>query len=89
MKCQSSICIVKDGVRGRTFEPPKGAKGVSEIWCPVCIMITQQIQFYAGETADMVRKVYNSYVSTELPKEVKLFLKAYTAEILQNLGKEL
>lgn len=89
IRCQSLICIVKDGVRGRMFEPPKDAKGVAEVWCPSCIQVTKQIQFYAGETAIMIRKVYNSYASTELPKEVKLFLKAYTGEILQNLGEEL
>lgn len=89
IRCQSPFCIVKDQVRGRMFEPSEDAQGLNKVWCPTCIKLGTQINFYAHETAEMIRRVYNSYAETKLPKEVKLFLEAYTNEIMQQLGEEL
>lgn len=89
IRCQSPICLVKDQVRGRMFTPPTDAKGITEVWCPECIKVTTQMQFFSQETAEMIRNTYKSYIDTNLPKETKLFLQAYTQEIMKNLGAEL
>jgi hypothetical protein len=90
IRCTSPICITnKDQIKGREFEPPEKAEGLAKIWCPQCIQLSTQIQFFAGQTANMVRGIYQSYINTELPKEVKLILKQFALEILQQLGEEL
>ncbi len=89
IRCKSPICIVVNNVRGRMFTPPERAVGMSQVWCPDCIKISAQINFYAAQTANMIRGVYNSYIDTELPKEVKLILEQFVIEILKNLNEEL
>lgn len=87
-RCSSPICIVQNSVRGRLFTPPENAKGVNAIWCPECIKITGQMNFYAHQTAEMIRGVYNQYKDTDLPKNVKLILEQFVAELLRNLNEE-
>lgn len=89
IRCTSPTCIVRDQVRGRMFTPPEDAKGLAETWCPDCIKIVGHLQFYSQQTADMIRNIYHSYIDTNLPKEVKTFLEAYTREILKELSAEL
>lgn len=88
-RCKCTICIVKDGVRGRMFTPPEGAKGVYKVWCGQCIRLSAEMNFYASQTAQMVRSIYATYVDTELPKEVKLILEQFTREVMQQLNEEL
>lgn len=87
--CTSSFCIVKDGVRGRLFTPPEDAEGIAKVWCPQCIQLSTEINFFSHQTAIMIRKTYKQYMDTELPKEVKLFLEQYTRELIGLLGEEL
>lgn len=90
IRCKSPTCVINaDQTRGRLFTPPKDSIGVESIWCPKCIEVVGHLQFYAQETADMIREKYKSYKDTNLPKEVKLFLEAYTREILKELSAEL
>lgn len=88
-RCLSPICTVTEGVRGKLFTPPDDATGVYKIWCPACIRVSAQMNFYASETANMVRNVYATYIDTELPKNVKLILEQFAREIVQQLGEEL
>jgi hypothetical protein len=89
MRCQSNFCVVKDGVRGREFTPKSDATGVASIWCPTCLMLNTQVTFMAGQTANMVRNIYQSYINTNLPNEVKLILEQFTLEVMRELGQEL
>lgn len=86
-RCKSPFCIVKDNVRGREFEP--FGTGLSEVWCPSCIRLQTEMQFFSSQTADMIRNTYNEYISTELPNEVKLILEQFVLELMQQLGSEL
>lgn len=89
-RCKSPFCIVsEEGIRGRMFVPPKDGKGVAEIYCPVCLNIAKQMTFFSGQTAQMIRNVYKSYIDTELPKEVKLILEQFARELVELLGEEL
>lgn len=87
MRCKSTFCIVKDNIRGREFEP--FGTGLSEVWCKECIKLQGEVSFFSSQTADMVRTTYNEYMETELPKEVKLILEQFTADIIRQLGGEL
>ncbi len=89
IRCQSPICKVTDGVRGREFTIPEGATGIATKWCPLCVGISTQITFFAGQTADMIRNVYKTYIDTNLPKQVKIILEQYTKELLKNMNQEL
>lgn len=89
-RCTSSFCVMKeDGVRGREFEPSDKAEGLSKVWCSDCIKLGKQITFFSRQTSEMIRSVYRSYIETNLPKEVKLFLEQFSREIMENLGEEL
>lgn len=90
MKCKSPICIQRpDQTRGREFEPPKDAQGIAKIWCPQCIELTKHLQFYARQTAEMIRAKWQAYAETELPHEVQLFMDAFVRELLLEFGEEL
>lgn len=90
IRCKSSFCITNpDGIKGRLFTPAEKAQGVAKIWCDNCMNLGKQLSFFANETANMIRRIYVSYEDTDLPKEVKLFLTAYTREIMDELGQEL
>lgn len=47
------------------------------------------MNFYANQTATMIRTVYQEYINTELPKEVKMILEQFTRELIKELGEEL
>jgi hypothetical protein len=66
-----------------------GHEGMSKLWCPQCLQIGSQMTFYAHQTSDMIRNIYTSYVDTDLPSEVKLILKQFAREVVQQLGEEL
>lgn len=90
IRCKSPTCVINaDQTRGRLFTLPKDSIGVESIWCPKCIEVVGHLQFYAQETADMIRTTYKEYIDTNLPSEVKTFLEAYTREILRKLNAEL
>lgn len=89
MRCKSPFCVVQDQVRGREFEPPKDAQGLASVWCPICVQLSAQIQYFSTETAQMIRGMYRAYTDTELPKEVKLILEQFARELIQMLGEEL
>lgn len=89
-RCKSAFCIVgREGIRGRMFVPPKDSKGLAKIYCPQCLSIAKQLTFFSGQTAQMIRNVYKSYIDTELPKEVKLILEQFARELVEQLGEEL
>jgi hypothetical protein len=71
------------------FTPAKDAQGIATQWCPECIKTGTQLQFYASTTAEMIRKTYRSYVTTNLPKEAKLILRQFVTELLKELNEEL
>lgn len=87
MRCKSPFCIIKDNIRGREFKP--SGTGLSEVWCPACIKLQGEVQFFSSQTADMIRNTYNEYIDTDLPKEVKLILEQFTIDLLQQLNSEL
>jgi len=90
VRCSSPICIVTTGgVRGRMFTPDPKAIGMATRWCPQCIRISGQMQFFSHQTAEMVRNTYEEYINTDLPAEVKLILEQFTREIIKELGEEL
>lgn len=89
-RCASPLCVTNpDGTKGREFTPPTNAQGVNLVWCPACLRTAQEMEFFTLQTAQMIRGVYKSYIDTELPKEVKLFLEQYTVEILRKLNQQL
>lgn len=85
-KCKSSFCAITGG---REFEPYKSPDSLTEQWCSACIRLQRQTTYMAAATADMIRNIWQEYEHTNLPREVKLFLKQYTIEILKQLGAEL
>lgn len=88
MRCLSPFCITnKDGVKGREFEPREDAKGVEETWCPSCVALTRQVQFFATQTAAMIRSKYQEYNDTNLPTNVKLILTQFARELITELGQ--
>lgn len=89
MKCMSNFCLVTDGIRGREFEPRENAEGLEKVWCSSCIRTSKEITFFTQQTATMIREAYKSYVDTNLPREVKLILEQFAAEIIKQLGAEL
>lgn len=90
MRCKSPICIKDaDGIRGREFTPSKDAQGISAIWCNQCIKLYGELSFYSQQTADMIHGIYEEYINTDLPSEVKLILEQFTREILTQLNSEL
>ena len=89
IRCTSPYCIVQNEVRGRMFTPSDSADGLEKVYCPTCIKLGMQIQFYSTETANMIRNIYKTYANTQLPKEVKLILEQFTREIIANFGEEL
>lgn len=86
IRCSSPICITQDGVKGRMFEP---GTGLNEVWCEQCIKLSAEMNFYANQTATMIRTTYQEYIETDLPKEVKLILEQFTRELIKQLGEEL
>lgn len=87
-KCNSPFCVVnKDKTRGREFEPTE--EGIGKLWCPQCVELSIQIQFFSAQTADMIRKTYKEYVETNLPKNVKLILEQFARELIGKVGEEL
>jgi hypothetical protein len=90
IRCKSPLCIKnEEGIRGRLFEPPKNAEGIATQWCSTCIKLSTQIQFFATQTIEMIRKRWSVYEKTELPKEVKLFMTQFCRELINELGGEL
>lgn len=89
MRCTSPFCIKQDEIRGREFEKAESAEGLSTIWCPKCIELSAEIQFFSAQTATMVRDTYKSYIETNLPKEVKLILEQFAQELMRSFGEEL
>lgn len=90
IRCTSPICIVgTDGVRGRLFTPPESAQGLGQSWCPQCLKISSEMQFFSTQTAQMIRNIYRGYAETDLPKNIKLILEQFTREIIKQLNEEL
>lgn len=90
MRCTSPVCIKdSEGIRGREFTPPEAAEGLTKIWCPECLKMSQTLLFYSKRTAEMIKNIYTQYDETDLPKEVKLILTQFTREILGELNEEL
>lgn len=86
-RCLSPFCeTVVEGVRGAMFTP---SEGLGETWCPACVRTTKEIMFFTKMTVEMIDRTYKSYINTNLPKQVKLFLEQFTQEIVKNLGGEL
>jgi hypothetical protein len=89
-RCRSPYCITDEqGLKGRLFTPPPGAQGIGIEWCPACIAIGTQVKFFSGETAKMIRNKWREYEDTELPKEVKTFMRVFVSELCAELGEEL
>lgn len=86
IRCSSPICITQDGTKGRLFEP---GKGINAHWCKECIKLSAEMNYYANQTATMIRTVYQEYIETDLPKEVKMILEQFTRELVKQLGEEL
>jgi hypothetical protein len=85
--CTSPFCIIQNGVRGRDFEPT--LEGIGRNWCPQCVDLTIKTQFFSAQTANMIRAIYQTYIETDLPKEVKMILEQFTRELMTNLDSEL
>lgn len=83
--CKSHFCAVQGG---REFEVPAGASGVEAQWCPMCLRVARQVQFFSQQTAAMIRNKYREYNETNLPKEVKLILTQFARELVNELGEE-
>lgn len=89
-RCRSPYCITDNqGLKGRTFTPPPGAQGVSLDWCPACIAIGTQVKFFTSETTKMIRNKWRQYEETDLPREIKLFMRQFVVEICAEMGEEL
>lgn len=89
IRCKSPYCIVRDNIRGRIFTPSDDVEGLAKIYCPDCIKLGTQIQFYSTETAKMIRNTYRAYIDTDLPAEVKLILEQFTREVIAQFGEEI
>lgn len=90
MRCTSPICITNsEGIKGREFEPQPNSTDIAAKWCPECIKLYNQMMFYSNQTADMVRGIYQEYIDTDLPSEVKLILEQFAREIMTKLNQEL
>lgn len=90
MRCTSPICITNgEGIKGREFTPPPLAEGMAKSWCPECLKLSNTLLYYSQQTANMVREIYQEYINTDLPKEVKLILEQFAREIVEKLNEEL
>lgn len=90
IKCSARFCTLNpDGTRGRTFTPPPNAQGVEAVWCSDCIKLANEVKFFTGQTANMIREKWRAYDDTNLPHNVKIFMEQFVKEILMELGEEL
>lgn len=87
--CKSPFCITADGIKGRIFTPPEEAQGLASIWCPTCVQLGKQVQFFSTQTAQMIRHKYEEYRPAELPQNVSAVLTQFAREIINELGEEL
>lgn len=87
IRCTSPLCITENGVKGRLFTP-SDIEGLAQVWCPECIKLQKQLVFFSQQTAEMIAITYSTYINTALPKDVKLVLRQFTRELLQQLGIE-
>lgn len=89
-RCRSPYCITgADGVKGRVFTPPENATGLSAIWCEHCVKIGSQLQFFAAETAGMIRRKYHEMRPDDLPVKERTLLTAFVRDLLLEFGEEL
>lgn len=88
-RCKSPFCITENGLKGREFTPADNAVGIDAEWCPECLRTGTEIKFFTTQTAAMIRNKWREYDATALPKEVKLFMDAFVAELIRELGEEL
>lgn len=90
MRCRSQFCITSaEGLKGREFTPVEGAQGLAKIWCPQCVSLGRQLQFFSTQTAQMIRLKYQEMRVEDLPKDVANILTAFTRDIISELGEEL
>lgn len=88
-RCTSQFCITQNGLKGRLFTPAEGAKGLDAAWCSECLRLVAHTQYFAHETADMIRRKYREYRPEDLPPQVSGMLKQFASELINELGEEL
>lgn len=90
LRCKSPICVPgPDGARGRMFTPPENAQGLENSWCANCIKVSNEIQFFSRQTAEMIRHKYQEMRVEDLPANVGNILTAFTRDILAEFGEDL
>lgn len=78
MKCQSSFCTVQGGreIQGGQF-------------CKPCLRLMYQVDYFTSQTAQMIRNKWREYSQTDLPREVKIFMRVFVEEILNEMNHSL
>jgi len=90
VRCKSSFCIIgPDNIRGRLFTPQPEAQSVALVWCPDCIKLSTEMQFFSSQTANMIRRKYKEMRIEDLPREAAALITVFTRDILSELKEEL
>lgn len=90
VRCRSPFCNgTYDGLKGRLFIPPEGARNLSLIWCENCVKVGTEMKFFSQQTANMVREKFAEYRPEALPHNVRVVLTQFAREIVEMLGEEL